>query len=79
MELLNNTGGGNPSPLSLNTMEKKSTRGGRRPGGGRKPIPPEQRRIVLSCRVKPETFDAICREAGQGSIGRLLDKIFSKD
>jgi len=55
---------------------KKSSRGGRRPGGGRKPLPPEQRRIVLSCRVKPETFDAICREAGQGSIGRLLDKIF---
>ena len=52
------------------------SRGGRRPGGGRKPLPPEQRRIVLSCRVKPETFDAICREAGQGSIGRLLDKIF---
>ena len=52
------------------------SRGGRRPGGGRKPLPPEQRRIVLSCRVKPETFDAICREAGQGSIGRLLDEIF---
>lgn len=53
--------------------------GGRRPGGGRKPLPPEQRRVVLSCRVKPETFDAICREAGQGSIGRLLDRIFGKD
>ena len=52
------------------------SRGGRRPGGGRKPLPPEQRRIVLSCRVKPETFDAICRAAGQGSIGRLLDEIF---
>ena len=55
------------------------SRGGRRPGGGRKPLPPEKKRIVLSCRVKPETFDAICREAGQGSIGRLLDKIFGKD
>ena len=54
------------------------SRGGRRPGGGRKPLPPEKKRIVLSCRVLPETFDAICREAGQGSIGRLLDKIFSK-
>ena len=54
------------------------SRGGRRPGGGRKPLPPEQRRVVLSCRVKPETFDAICREAGQGSIGRLLDRIFGK-
>ena len=52
------------------------SRGGRRPGGGRKPLPPEQRRVVLSCRVKPETFDSICREAGQGSIGRLLDRIF---
>lgn len=55
------------------------SRGGRRPGGGRKPLPPEKKRIVLSCRVLPETFDAICREAGRGSIGRLLDKIFSKD
>ena len=54
------------------------SRGGRRPGGGPKPLPPEQRRVVLSCRVKPETFDAICREAGQGSIGRLLDGIFGK-
>ena len=24
------------------------SRGGRRPGGGRKPLPPEQKRIVLS-------------------------------
>ena len=55
------------------------SRGGRRPGGGRKPIPPEQRRVVLSCRVKPETFDAICREAGQGSIGRLLDRIWGAE
>lgn len=51
--------------------------GGARPGAGRKALPTDQLRAVLSCRVSPETLETLkARAAGKGcSVGELLDEM----
>lgn len=52
-------------------------RGGARPGAGRKALPSDQLRAVLSCRVAPDTRDTLkARAAEKGcSVGELLDEM----
>lgn len=53
-------------------------RGGARPGAGRKRS--DAKRVVLSCRVKPETLAAIQERAAEEhkKTGTLLDDIFKQ-
>lgn len=46
---------------------------------GRKPIPPEARRVAFNARVKPETKRLIEARAEREElhVGRLLDALFS--
>ena len=39
------------------------THGGARPGAGRKAIAPEERRVQLGARVRPEVRDWLAKEA----------------
>ena len=49
------------------------SRGGARPGAGRKA--PDGKRVTYTCRIKPETRDTIREMKATGvSIGDLLDK-----
>ena len=58
-------------------MGKIETRGGSRPGSGRKPIDPEDKRIQMVITIDRDTRDklkAISR-ARNIRIGRLIDEI----
>lgn len=62
-----------------NKMEKEKTRGGARPGAGRKRLA-EKRRVTLAAMVDPLTYAKIKRLAVEKnvSVGVLLD-ILAKD
>ena len=50
------------------------SRGGARPGAGRKA--PDGKRVTYTCRVKPETRDTIREMKAEGSsLGRIIDSI----
>lgn len=53
------------------------TRGGARPGAGRKAIAPEDRRVQLGARVRPQTKDWLADMAAeQGvTIGRVIEEL----
>ena len=54
--------------------EKKLGWGGKRPNqNGRPKLPPEERRVYLGVRVKPETKDFL--EADEKSQGTAIDKL----
>lgn len=50
----------------------------RAPGGGRKPLPDDQKRVTMSASVAPETKKAITAQAKAAgvSVGVLLDQTF---
>lgn len=51
--------------------------GGARPGAGRKAIAPEDRRVQLGARVKPEVKDWLVKEAEMcgTTVGRVLEEM----
>lgn len=61
--------------------EESQTRRKRKPGAGRKPLPPGEARTQLSTRVDPKTLEAIDRLCEKIGItpGQLLDEMFSED
>jgi len=53
-------------------------RGGKRPGAGRKPVPADERRVLLSLRVAPATFEHIERARRDDEpLGRTLDRLLA--
>lgn len=55
-------------------------RGGSRPGSGRKKIATDKKRVVLSCRVAPQTMEkikALCQQQDV-KVGVLLDEIIGE-
>ena len=68
------------------TEEIKTTRGGARPGAGRKPIMEEDRRknVTISFRVKASTRDALQDLRAQGidinaELERLVARLTKRD
>ena len=51
--------------------------GGKRPGAGRKAIPPEQRRVTICARVTPQAKEWLADMAAeQGvTIGRIIEEL----
>lgn len=55
-------------------------RGGKREGAGRKKISANEKRVVLSCRVAPQTMEkikALCQQQDV-KVGVLLDEIIGE-
>ena len=60
-------------------MEKIETRGGSRPGCGRKPAVQEKKRIQLSISVSPETKRMIDEmRKRKVKIGQVVDEVIHK-
>ena len=60
-------------------MEKIETRGGSRPGSGRKPAVQEKKRIQISISVSPETKGMINEmRKRKVKIGQVVDKVIHK-
>ena len=59
--------------------QKTSTRGGARPGSGRKPISEDKRHVTISFRVRESTRNAIQGLRSQGvDINSELEKMISR-
>ena len=59
--------------------QKTSTRGGARPGSGRKPISEGKRHVTISFRVRESTRSAIKELRSQGvDINSELEKMISR-
>jgi hypothetical protein len=58
-------------------MKESSTRGGKRPGAGRKPLPKEEKKGNLTIKIKPENYDFLGQlaEAKGISIGALVEEL----
>lgn len=52
------------------SLMKGSTRGGRRPGAGRKPKPPDELMKCISFALPPDTITEIDSEAEARAVGR---------
>lgn len=60
-------------------MDKIETRGGSRPGSGRKPAVQEKKRIQISISVSPETQKRIEElRTKKVKVGRLVDELISR-
>jgi hypothetical protein len=46
--------------LPLNASNTEIKRGGKRHGAGRKPLPPERKRVAITIRISRGTFDRLC-------------------
>lgn len=55
------------------------SRGGARKGSGRKPLPPDTKRVTLCINVAPETRAIIDRLREQGyNVGRIADDLLQE-
>lgn len=55
------------------------SRGGNRPGSGRKAITPGEVRLPFSCRVSPKTKETIARLKAEGiTIGEIIDRAIAR-
>lgn len=58
----------------------EKTRGGARPGSGRKPLPKNEKRVQMVITVDRETRDALKARAKEQHlrVGRVIDNLFSE-
>lgn len=58
----------------------KETRGGARPGSGRKPLPKDEKRVQMVITVDRETRDILKARAKEQHlrVGRVIDNLFSE-
>lgn len=55
-------------------------RGGYRENGGRKPLPEDERRVTVTARVLPETYDKIkmMKEEEGFKLGQAIDRMMKR-
>jgi hypothetical protein len=61
-------------------VRRSMPRGGRRPGAGNKPLPPEKRAIPITVTLRPETLTKLnaAANAARRSRSSLLEEIIKK-
>lgn len=63
--------------MDIGNMKTEKTWGGARPGAGRKPADPEDKRVQMVVTIDPDTKDKLkaISKARKKKVGRIIDEM----